>query len=240
MKISLECKKIKRSGILPAFIGSGILAAAVPILNMTFRSALYTGVASTPVSILLNANWQMMAMLNVLLVIAGACLMYHLEYESNALQRMRALPIKENSLFFGKLILLTLMGMIMLAIETAALIFCVVHWFCVPTGFAAEILKNFCYSFLLILPAVFLSLLTASACRNMWVALGIGVICVFTATMLPTDNFALSLFPYAMPFQIFDAAMESTARNFIIADVIELFLIAAAEMIFLKVRRLSV
>lgn len=30
MSVSLECKKIKRTGFLLAFLGGGILAAAVP------------------------------------------------------------------------------------------------------------------------------------------------------------------------------------------------------------------
>ena len=34
MSLSLECKKAKRTGFIPAFLCGGILAAAVPIVNM--------------------------------------------------------------------------------------------------------------------------------------------------------------------------------------------------------------
>ena len=57
--------------------------------------------------ILMNANWQMMAMLNVLIAAAGACLMYYTEYADNAVQRMCMLPIKESRLFFDKAALIT-------------------------------------------------------------------------------------------------------------------------------------
>ena len=77
MIFALECKKIKRTGVFPAFITGGLLAAAVPVVNMTVRSDIYVSLPDSPVQILMNANWQMMAMLNVLLLVAGACLMYH-------------------------------------------------------------------------------------------------------------------------------------------------------------------
>ena len=70
MSISLEYKKIKRTGFLPVFLGGGILAAAVPVVNMAVRSEIYLTQQGTPIQVLLEANWQMMAMLNVLLVVS--------------------------------------------------------------------------------------------------------------------------------------------------------------------------
>ena len=80
MSFYLEWKKMKRTGLVPAFFFGGLLAAAVPVLNMTFRSQIYLGLDAPPVQILMDANWQMMSMLNILLVTAGACMMYHTEY----------------------------------------------------------------------------------------------------------------------------------------------------------------
>lgn len=72
MSVSLECKKAKRTGFLPTFLCGGILAAVVPIINMAVRSEMYLNLPGNPIQILLGANWQMMAMLNVLLVVTGA------------------------------------------------------------------------------------------------------------------------------------------------------------------------
>jgi len=102
MSFSLECKKVKRTGFTPAFLCGGILAATVPVLNMTVRSENYLGLYAGPVQILLDANWQMMAMLNILLIVSGACLMYHTEYADNAIQKICTLPTKESRLFFSK------------------------------------------------------------------------------------------------------------------------------------------
>lgn len=59
MSLSLECKKAKRTGFIPAFLCGGILAAAVPIVNMAVRSEMYVGQQSSPMQILMGANWQM-------------------------------------------------------------------------------------------------------------------------------------------------------------------------------------
>lgn len=238
MSIGLEWKKVKRTGFIPAILVGSVLAAVVPIANMALRSEIYISQSKPPVEILLNANWQMMAMLNILLIVAGACLMYHTEYVNNAIQKMRTLPIKESKLFLSKYLLVMVMSFIVLAVEAVSIAFCTMHWFGQPEGLAIEILKHFSYSFFLILPAILLSLLIASACKNMWVSLGIGVICMFIATMLPTNQFVLSLFPFALPFQIFTGTAENIIHHFVIGVAFEIVGIAVAEMVSLKVRRL--
>lgn len=235
MIVSLECKKIKRTGFLPALLGGGVLAAIVPIINMTVRSEQYLNLPDSPMQILLSANWQMIAMLNVLLVVAGTCLLYHTEYADNAMQKMKSLPIRENSVFFGKAVLIILMSLFVLLIEAGAIAFCFCHWFNGGDGLFIEVCKYFGYFFLLMTPCAVLSLLISEACKNMWVSLGIGVICVFIAIMLPTKSFALSLFPFAMPFQIFADTAQSI--RYIFAAVAECVLIGLTELIFIKVRR---
>ena len=237
MSFSLECKKIKRTGFLPAFLGGGILAASVPIANMAVRSEIYTIQHGTPIQILLGANWQMMAMLNVLLVVIGACLLYHTEYVDNAMQKMMSLPIQESSIFFGKVILTIFMIALVLAIEAGAITFCSYYWFEIGNGFWSELCENFGYAFLLIMPCIIISLLISKACKNMWVSLGIGVVCVFTATMLPTNNFVLSLFPFATPFQILADTDMAQVMHYIYAAVAELAVFSLAEPVIIKVRR---
>ena len=237
MILSLECRKVKRTGFIPAFMIGGLLAAVVPVINMTARSEIYVGLDGSPIQILMDANWQMMAMLNVLLLVAGACLMYHTEYADNAIWKMCMLPVKEQDLFFGKTVLLAGMGIVILAFEAIGIAFCSVHWYELSGNFALELFKSFGYAFALMLPAALLSLFIASLCENMWVSLGIGVICVFIATMLPTDKFVLSIFPFALPFQIFAGATGTVIRNMLIASAIEIAVIALAEMILLKIRR---
>ena len=233
----LEYKKIKRTGLLPAFIGCGLLSAVVPMAEMAVRSERYQGLPDSPVSILLHADWQMMAMLGVLLLVVAACILYHTEYADNALLKMCSLPLRESSLFFGKILLLLPLLVFTLALEAAALGFCCWRWFTFSPELLMELVCNMGFSLLLMLPAALLSLLLACACKNMWISLGIGVICIFTATMLPTDNFVLSLFPYAMPFQILAGMTEDIAGKFMAAAALESLGLCAAEVLFLKIRR---
>lgn len=237
MSVFLEFKKVKRTGFLPEFFGGGILAAAVPVINMAVRSEMYLNLSANPIQILLDANWQMMTMLNVLLVVAGACLLYHTEYADNAMQKMKSLPIRESSIFLCKAILTIFMSLFVLVIEAGAVAFCTYHWFEIGSDFLGELCKYFGYSFLLMLPCVILSLLISEACKNMWVSLGIGIVCVFTATMLPTSSFAPSLFPFAMPFQVFAGTNATQAMHYIYAAIAELAVLGLVQFIFVKVRR---
>lgn len=237
MSFVLECKKVKRTGFVWAFIFGGVIAALVPILNMVVRSDMFLNQSLPPVEILLNANWQIMSMLNVLLVVAGSSIIYHIEYADNAVQKMNTLPILEEKIFFNKFILMAVMAFVTLVIEMTGVFFTIYKWFNITKEIIIELLKNFGYSFLLILPAILISLFISSAFKNIWMSLGIGVIFVFTATMIPTSNFYLSLFPYAMPFQIFSGTESELFTKFIIVSLCEILILLFSEIIYVKVRR---
>lgn len=233
MSVLLECKKVKRTGFLPAFLGGGILAAAVPVVNMVVRSEIYQARPGDPIQILLDANWQMMAMLNVLLAVAGACLLYHIEYADNAMKKIRSLPLRESSVFMEKAVLTALVCFLVLAIEMGAVVLCVYRWFEAGQSFPGGVCQTLGYEYLLMLPCIVSALLISQMCENMWVSLGIGVVCVFTATMLPADNFILSLFPFAMPFQI----LAGQTTQYVYAVAAELLILGLAELIYIKIRR---
>ena len=93
MIFSLELKKLKRTGYMPAFLGGAVLAAAVPLLHMLVRSETFIVLPGEPLNILYDANWQMMAMLNILTIICCACIIYHTEYSDNGAQKMAVLPV---------------------------------------------------------------------------------------------------------------------------------------------------
>ena len=74
MSLLIESKKLKRTGYLPAFLAGGFLAAAFPVVYMMVKAEEMTALAGNPINILMSANWQMMAMLNILISICGACM----------------------------------------------------------------------------------------------------------------------------------------------------------------------
>lgn len=236
MNIFLECKKIKRTGFVPACLGGAVLAASIPILTMAFRFQTYQSQAGSPLEILLRANWQMMAMLHVLFVVTGACLLYQTEYTDRAMEKLYTLPIRESAIFFDKVILAVLASLIVLAAEAASIAFCSYYWFSIRNGFWNALGRQAGSALVLLLPCIVLSLLIAQACKNMWVSLGICVVCVFTAVMIPTNHPVLSLFPFALPFQICTGADGLPSPHHLAAGG-ELLLFAITELVFLKVRR---
>ena len=236
MSLLIESKKLKRTGYLPAFLAGGFLAAAFPV--MMVKAEEMTALAGNPINILMSANWQMMAMLNILISICGACMMYHTEYADNGMQKMSVLPIRQGSMFFGKFLIAALVLSTMVVIEMAVLVGCAKYWFPSYVFDLTEILKTAGFQIIVTLPTVMLMLVIASACKNMWVSLGIGVILVFTLSILPQDNIVLSLFPFASPYQMLSAAVENSRTALFLAVCgIETVVFGIAEVLYLQVRR---
>lgn len=238
MTFLLETRKLKRTGYLPAFLGAGILSGAFPVINMLVRSETFITLSGDPFGILMDANWQMMAMLNILITICGACIMYHTEYAGNGSQKMDTLPVKPIRLFFCKFLIASGILSIMILLEIVAITGCAFYWFSDFTIDFATVIKNAGFQWLVCLPTVMLMLLISSMCKNMWVSLGIGVILVFTLSILPQDNFVLSLFPFSSPYQRLDMAAENHHTVlFCIACMTQTMLFYMGEALYLKVRR---
>ena len=87
MSLLMECRKLRRTGYFPAFLAGGVLSAAFPVAYMMVKAEELTSLSGNPVELLMSANWQMMAMLNMLLSICGACVMYHTEFADNGMQK---------------------------------------------------------------------------------------------------------------------------------------------------------
>lgn len=237
MSIRLEAGKLKRTGFLPAFLVGGVLAAAIPAANMLFRSESYTALLGNPLEILMNANWQMMAMMNLFLVVIGSCMLYHTEFADNGIQRMEMLPVGPSSLFFSKLfILLAALG-IVLALEAVSLVFCSFCWFQPGNEIWPALAEIMAFEAALLIPASILMVGISSACRNMWISLGIGVTGMFTAIIFTNSSFFLTILPFTLPFQILQRLGEGKWGWYMIAVGAEAILFAVCECSYLKIRR---
>ena len=85
MILALERKKIKHTGLLPAFLAGALAVSAFPVINMAFRTELFISQDLPPVDILLNGNWDMAATFHSFLAILGACILYHTEFANRAI-----------------------------------------------------------------------------------------------------------------------------------------------------------
>ena len=238
MSLLIEAKKLKRTGYLPAFLAGSLLAAAFPVVYLMVKAEELTSLSGNPTDLLMSANWQMMAMLNILLSVCGACVMYHTEYADNGMQKMSVLPVRPGHLFMGKFIIAAGMAAVMTGIETAVLWGCAGRWFAGTPSGPAQLLKTAGFQTVVMMPTVMMMLVIAAACRNMWVSLGIGVILVFTCSVLPRDNAVLSLLPFASPYQTLSGATEASRAVLLSAACgAETAALGIAELIYLKGRR---
>ena len=114
--LSIEFRKLKSTGFLPSIVIGGILAALIPILNTAARPDTFTSQTGPVLSILLTANAQMILLLHLILVICGACTMFHTEYAGRALNHMLALPLRPEGLYFKKAVILILCFLLLLTV----------------------------------------------------------------------------------------------------------------------------
>ena len=234
---ALETKKLKRTGYVPAFLGGGLLAGLVPVLNMAVRSERYVTQSGSPFSILMDANWQLMAQLNILLLVCGACILYHTEYAENGFQRAETLPMKAFGLFSGKLCILFCSCLLPICLETLSLLFCCTRYFPEIPDLGRTLLKGMGFELALLLPTAAAMLFLSSLCRNLWMCLGTGVILVFFSSMLRFGNFVMAVIPFAAPYRMLHQFSSGEAWRLLSIAAAEVVLFYAAEMIYTKLRR---
>lgn len=129
MILTLEMKKLKRTGFLPAIFLGSLFACAFPLANTALRPELFVQQKLPATEILLNANGQMLSMVNLLLTVLGACILYHTEFSGSGIKKMNTLPVSQHLLFFHKTLLLLLGLAAAVLLESCCLGFCAVHWF---------------------------------------------------------------------------------------------------------------
>lgn len=236
MTFLVEFKKIKRTALLPALLLGGILSGAIPIINLLTRSDAFVHLPGDPLEIILNGNWMMMALLNSFLMVLGTCILYHIEFADNAIQRMDSLPIRPSHLFLNKFMLLVFIFFIVFGIEGAALYFCVWKEFSVSYGFLVEVIKQMSYSFLMSLPVLSFMIAISSFLKNMWVTVGIGVIGIFVPQILNCVKGIVEYFPFYFPFHSILVEGISVKIPLWVA-VFETILFLAVGLVLSKLRR---
>jgi lantibiotic transport system permease protein len=236
MNLILECRKLKRIALIPGLLLGGIVSSAFPIVNLAARADSYIRLPGQPLAILFSGNWMMMALLNGFLAVLGACILYSIEFSNNAIERMDTLPLRPGSLIVSKFILLSLTFIAVFVLEGAALAYCGWHWFRISENFYLELMKSMAYSFLLTLPVVSFMMAVSSFCKNMWITLGIGVICIFAAQIFNQTK-ELRYFPFLMPFQPSIGGQVSPNGALCLVAVGETLLFLGAGIILTKVRR---
>ena len=232
MILALEMKKTKRTGLIPAFLAGALATSAFPVLNIAFRTELFTSQDLPPVDILLQGNWDMLATFHSFLAILGACILYHTEFANRAIEKLYMLPVSQGKVFFCKNLLLLLLFFPVFLIEDGFLLFCGWHWFPGKDPGVEVLLGNTAFSLASILPALLLSTLIASLAKNMWISLGIGVIGMFLGQIsVSYDALFSKVYTFCLPYR----CLTSSGRA---EDIYQILGICAAETIIFALIKL--
>lgn len=238
MIFSLELKKLRRTGYLPIFLVGGILTAAIPLINMTVRPQSFTGLPGDSFSILMDANWGLMAQLTILVIVCGCCLMYHTEYADKGDLKMNTLPIRQTALFFGKFGIALSASVLVLALESISLAFSSIHWFPDRSVSLTELMQGMSYELMMLLPTLTLMLFAASLCQSMWISLGIGVILTFLGSMIHSSRLILALLPFTAPYRMLHEGSPENIRVCLTVCIAQTLLFGIMEIIYLRARRI--
>lgn len=237
--MSVEFTKCKRTGLPWIYLAGGLAGAALPVLNTAVRTGMFLEKAEriSPVQVLMEANWQMVSMVNLLLIVLGSTVLYHMEYADNAIQRMDVMPVKPMKIFVNKFLMLTGFVLLAVVLETAGILVCLYGWFLPGEGFLMETGRNIGFGILLLLPVTVLMLAVSSVCRNMWITLGIGVIGIFFANIMMNGSFWVSLIPFSMPFRLLSGMDGKDVIRFLSAAAGETVLFLAVAGLLQNRRR---
>lgn len=182
----IEVKKTKRTGILLLLPVVGIAGGIYALFYVAIRREALLNLPMAPTDALLTQLYGMMMLLNLLAVVTAACLLYNIEYTGQAIRKMYMLPVKITTMYLCKFLILALLLLVALGIQMVAM--GVIGVTALPEGtFETERLIGFAlYAFLTALPVLSFMLMSAAHFRNLWTALGTGVVGFLSGMALAT------------------------------------------------------
>ncbi|NTV77812.1 MAG: ABC transporter permease subunit [Clostridiales bacterium] len=199
--ITLEFYKEKRTGAFVILIAAGVLGSFYTLLNYALRKEVLLSLPLPLMDVLLTQLYGMIMILNLFGIILATCIVYHTEYQGNAIKKMYTLPISIAKLFHSKFIILSTMLLIAIIFENIALTGIGLTVF--PHGnFNGVTLIIFAaYSYITSMPVLTFMLLVSSRFENIWVSFGIGIAGFLSGMALATLQSSVFVFhPFVLMF----------------------------------------
>ena len=206
----IELRKEKRTGVIPLLLAVGVLGAAYAFVNFLVRRDTLLNLPLAPMDVLLTQLYGMMMVLNLFGIVVAACMIYHMEFQGNAIRKMHLLPISVPGLYLCKFLILTVLLLAALVLQNLVLAQLGREY--LPDGtFEMGTLVRFAgYSFLTSMPVLSFMLVVASRFENVWVPLGAGVAGFLSGMALANSGAAVLL---AHPFVVMlNPAVAMSAR----------------------------
>lgn len=198
----IELRKEKRTGVIPVLPAVGILGAAYAFVNFLVRKDTLLDLPLAPMDVLLTQLYGMIMILNLFGIVVAACMVFHLEFKGSAIKKMYMLPMSVPGMYLCKLLILTVMLFVAVALENLALM--KIGQSCLPQGTfeMGTLLRFTAYSFFTSMPVLSFMVLISSRFENIWVPLGVGVAGFLSGMALATSSAAvLMVHPFIVMFK---------------------------------------
>lgn len=236
--LGIELRKEKRTGVIPVLLAVGILGAAYAYVNFIVRKETLLNLPLAPMDVLLTQLYGMILILNMFGVVVAACMIYHMEFQGNAVKKMYMLPVSVQEMYLCKLLILTVMLFAAIAVQNLALL--QIGMTNLPEGtFEPGTLIRFTwYSFVTSMPVLAFMVWIASRSENMWIPLGTGVAGFLSGMALVNTEWKLLLVhPFVIMLKPAAAMSAEPDAAVVMAALAETIVFSGAGLSMAKYRR---
>lgn len=234
----IELQKCRRAGFIPLMVAVGILGAAYAFVNFIVRKDTLLNLPLAPMDILLTQLYGMIMVLNMFGIIVAACIIYNMEFKGSAVKKLYTLPMSVPAMYFCKFLLMTVLLLIAICIQNAAL--AIIGVTDLPHG-SFEVTTFICcasYSFVTSMPVLSFMLFVASWFENMWINLGIGVIGFLSGMALAmSNNLVFNVSPFVLMLKPAVAMSAQPDGTVVAIALFEILLFLGAGLWVAKHRR---
>ena len=233
--LGIELQKEKRTGVIPVLLSVGILGAVYAYVNFIVRKETLLNLPLAPMDVLLTQLYGMILILNMFGMIAAACMIYHMEFQGNAIKKMYMLPASVLEMYLCKLLILTALLFAAVVVQNLALL--QIGMTNLPEGtFELWTLARFTgYSFVTSMPVLAFMVWIASRSENTWIPLGTGVAVFLSGMALVNTEWKLLLIhPFVIMLKPAAAMSAEPDTTVVIAALIETILFSGAGLCMAK------
>ena len=224
----IELQKEKRTGVIFVLLAVGILGAAYAFVNFLVRKDALLNLPLAPMDVLLTQLYGMIMILNLFGIVIAACLVYNMEFKGSAIKKMYMLPMSVPGMYLCKVLILTVMLFVAVALENLALMQIGINDLPQGSFEMATLLRFTVYSFITSLPVLSFMLLISSRFENMWIPLGVGVAGFLSGMALASSAAAiLMVHPFIVMFK---PAVAMSAQP----DMLAILFALAETLLFLS------
>lgn len=233
--ISIELKKYRRSGLPLILFAPGLLGFLYSVVVFGLRKETLLSLPLPPMTILLTQLYGVVMLLNLFGIVVAVSLIFNIEYQGNAIQKMISLPISMVKVYGAKCLIITCTLIVNVVLQSVALGYLGATYLSAGAFDIAQLLSHAVYYFIVALPVATFMMLIASRIENIWVTLGVGVAGFISGMAMTLGNNPLFLInPFTLIMQPAFSTTAALNGTVITVSIIEAVIFYIAGLLAAK------